>query len=58
MLGPLLKCCSRRVQLPEKTLAMFRHGEKHLMRDFDIVKIIKAAKLLEVVVQSLLTGEQ
>jgi len=36
--------------LPLKTIAKYKNGEKYLQRDFDVVKIIKAAKLLEVVV--------
>jgi hypothetical protein len=57
-IAPLFKCCVNRVRISSKAVAQFRQGEKQLNKAFDITKIIKAAKVLDIVIQSMMTDEQ
>ena len=57
-IAPIFKCCIKRVILSNKAVAQFRHGEKQLKKAFDITHVMKSAKVLEIVVESMFNDEQ
>jgi hypothetical protein len=58
MIAPIFKCCIKRVNVSRKSVAVFKQGVKKLNKAFDIRQIIKSARVLEIVVQSMMTDEQ